>query len=55
MPLDPNRVPLDPQAKALLDMIALAGRIPYSEITPPQSRAQFAELCRRTRVPANGR
>jgi acetyl esterase len=51
MPLDPNRVPLDPQAKALLDMIALAGRIPYSEITPSQSRAQFVELCRRTKSP----
>jgi len=51
MPLDPNRVPLDPQAKALLDMIALAGRIPYSEITPPQARGQFAELCRRTKNP----
>jgi len=51
MPLDPNRVPLDPQAKALLDMIALAGRIPYSQITPPQARGQFAELCRRTKSP----
>jgi acetyl esterase len=51
MALDPNRVALDPQAKALLDMIAQAGRIPYSEITPPLARAQFVELCRRTRSP----
>lgn len=51
MVLDPARVALDPQAKALLDMIALAGRIPYTEITPPQARAQFTELCRRTRKP----
>jgi acetyl esterase len=49
MALDPNTANLDPQAKALLDMIALAGRVPYSEITPPQARAQFVELCRRTR------
>jgi acetyl esterase len=49
MALDPTAVPLDPQARALLEMIALAGRIPYSEITPPLARAQFAELCRRTR------
>ncbi len=49
MALDPAKVNLDPQAKGLLDMIALAGRIPYSEITPPLARAQFAELCRRTR------
>ncbi len=48
MSLDPTTVQLDPQAKALLDMIALAGRIPYSEITPPLARAQFVELCRRT-------
>jgi acetyl esterase len=49
MPLDPAKVNLDPQAKALLDMIAQAGRIPYSQITPPQARAQYIELCRRTR------
>jgi acetyl esterase len=49
MALDPATVALDPQAKALLEMIALAGRIPYSEITPSQARAQFMELCRRTR------
>jgi acetyl esterase len=52
MPLDPAKVNLDPQAKALLDMIALAGRIPYSQITPPLARAQFTELCRRTRKAA---
>jgi len=52
MPLDPAKVNLDPQARALLDMIAQAGRIPYSEITPPQARAQYIELCRRTRKPA---
>ncbi|MGO8919822.1 MAG: alpha/beta hydrolase [Stellaceae bacterium] len=52
MALDPAKVNLDPQAKALLDMIALAGRIPYSQITPPLARAQFAELCRRTRKQA---
>jgi acetyl esterase len=49
MALDPNTVNLDPQAKALLDMIALAGRVPYSQITPALARAQFVELCRRTR------
>jgi acetyl esterase len=49
MALDPATVALDPQAKALLEMIALAGRIPYSEITPSLARAQFIELCRRTR------
>jgi acetyl esterase len=49
MALDPAQVNLDPQAKALLDMIAEAGRIPYSQITPPLARAQFVELCRRTR------
>jgi acetyl esterase len=49
MALDPATVALDPQAKALLEMIALAGRIPYSQITPSQARAQFVELCRRTR------
>jgi len=49
MALDPGKVNLDPQAKALLDMIALADRIPYSEITPPLARAQLVELCRRTR------
>jgi acetyl esterase len=52
MALDPAKVNLDPQAKALLDMIAQAGRIPYSEITPPLARAQFIELCRRTRKTA---
>jgi acetyl esterase/lipase len=52
MALDPATVTLDPQAKALLDMIALAGRIPYSQITPPQARAQYLELCRRTRKTA---
>jgi acetyl esterase len=51
MALDPNKVNLDPQAKALLDLIAQAGRIPYSQITPPQARAQYVELCRRTRKP----
>ena len=49
MALDPNTVDLDPQAKALLDAVAAAKRIPYSEITVPQARAQFVELCRRTR------
>ncbi len=49
MALDPNTVKLDPQAKALLDVIAQAGRIPYSQITPALARAQFVELCRRTR------
>lgn len=53
MPLDPGTVNLDPQAKGLLDMIALAGRIPYSELTPPLARAQFVELCRRTRKTAD--
>ncbi|HXY98840.1 MAG TPA: alpha/beta hydrolase [Stellaceae bacterium] len=52
MPLDPAKVDLDPQARTLLEVIALAGRIPYSEITPPLARAQFAELCRRTRKAA---
>lgn len=52
MVLDPGKTNLDPQAKALLDMIALAGRIPYSQITPPLARAQFVELCRRTRKAA---
>ena len=51
MAIDPNKANLDPQAKALLDFIAQAGRIPYSEITPPQARAQYVELCRRTRKP----
>jgi acetyl esterase len=46
-------VNLDPQAKALLDMIALAGRIPFSELTPSLARAQFVELCRRTRKSAD--
>src|SRR4051812_4301722 len=49
MPLDPAQLALDPQAKAILDMIASADRIPYGQITPVQARAQFAELCRRTR------
>ena len=51
MAIDPNKANLDPQAKALLDFIAQAGRIPYSQITPPQARAQYVELCRRTRKP----
>ena len=51
MAIDPNKANLDPQAKALLDFIALAGRIPYSQITPPLARAQYVELCRRTRKP----
>ena len=34
-------------------MIALAKRIPYTEITPPQARAQFVELVRRTRKPGD--
>src|SRR5581483_7303094 len=49
MALDPNQVNLHPQAKALLDFLAQAGRIPYSEITPPLARAQMAELIRRTK------
>jgi acetyl esterase len=53
MTYDPNEVDLDPQAKALLDAIAKAGRIPYDQITPPVARAQFAELCRRTRKPCD--
>jgi acetyl esterase/lipase len=51
MALDPNKVNLDPHAKALLDLIAQAGRIPYSQITPAQARAQYVELCRRTGKP----
>ncbi len=51
MALDPNKVNLDPHAKALPDFIAQAGRIPYSQITPPQARAQYVELCRRTSKP----
>jgi len=51
MALDPNTVNLDPQAKALLTFLAQDGRIPYSQITPPQARAQYVELCRRTRKP----
>jgi len=51
MAIDPNKANLDPQAKALLDFIAQAGRIPYSQITPPQARAQYVELSRRTRKP----
>jgi acetyl esterase len=50
---NPNIVKLDPQAKALLDMIALAERIPFSELTPSLARAQFVELCRRTRKSAD--
>jgi acetyl esterase len=50
---DPNIVKLDPQAKTLLDMIALAERIPFSELTPSLARAQFVELCRRTRKTAD--
>jgi acetyl esterase len=49
MPFDPNKIALDKQAKELLDFVAQAKRIPYTEITPPQARAQFIELCRRTR------
>lgn len=49
MALDPNQVKLHPQAKALLDFLLQAGRIPYSEITPPMARAQMAELIRRTK------
>ncbi len=52
MALDPAKVSLDPQARALLEMIAQAGRIPYSQITPPQARAQYVELNRRTRKSA---
>jgi len=51
MALDPNTVNLDPQAKALLTFLAQDGRIPYSQITPPLARAQYVELCRRTRKP----
>lgn len=51
MALDPNKVSLDPQARALLDFIAQAGRIPYTDITPAQARAQYVELCRRTCKP----
>jgi acetyl esterase len=49
MAIDPNRTNLDPEAKAVLDMIAMADRIPYRQITPALARAQFVELCRRTR------
>ena len=49
MAIDHNQANLHPQAKALLDFIALAGRVPYSEITPPIARAQLAELIRRTK------
>jgi len=51
--LNPDDVKLDPQAKALLDMIELAPRIPFSELTPPLARAQFVELCRRTHKTAD--
>ena len=47
MPLDPNAVNLHPQARLFLDFLAQAKRIPYSEITPEQARAQFTEFCRR--------
>jgi acetyl esterase len=40
---------LHPQARSFLDLIAMIGRIPYCQITPSQARAQFGELCRRTR------
>jgi len=49
MALDPNQANLHPQAKALLDFLLQAGRIPYSEITPPLARTQMAELIRRTK------
>jgi len=49
MAIDHNQANLHPQAKALLDFLAQAGRIPYSEITPPVARAQMAELIRRTK------
>jgi len=49
MAIDHNQANLHPQAKALLDFLAQAGRVPYSEITPPIARAQMAELIRRTR------
>ncbi len=48
MPLDPNAIPLDPKAKALLDVLAQARPVDYGTITPEVARAQFAELCRRT-------
>jgi acetyl esterase len=51
--LNPSIVKLDPQAKAVLDMIALAEPIPFSELTPSLARAQFVELCRRTRKTAD--
>jgi acetyl esterase len=53
MAFNPNEVNLDPEAKALLDLVAKAGRIPFSQLTPPTARAQFAELCRRTRKPCD--
>jgi acetyl esterase len=49
MVFDPNEVNLDPQAKALLDMIAKAPRISFGQLAPTTARAQYAELCRRTR------
>ena len=49
MAIDPNQAGLDPQAKGLLDFLAQAGRVPYSEITPEVARAQMAELIRRTK------
>ena len=49
MALEPDEVDHDPEARAVLEMIAKAKRIPYSEITPQEARAQFIELCRRTR------
>ena len=49
MAIDPNQAGLDPQAKGLLEFLAQAGRVPYSEITPEVARAQMAELIRRTK------
>jgi len=48
-------VPLDPQARALLDQMAAAGGPPISALTPDQVRAGFdasAALTRRPEVPA---
>ncbi|HZB90140.1 MAG TPA: alpha/beta hydrolase [Stellaceae bacterium] len=49
MVFDPATVVLDPEAKALLDMIAKSDRVPYRDITTAQAREQYRELCRRTR------
>jgi acetyl esterase len=49
MAIDHNQANLHPQAKAVLDFLAQAGRVPYSEITPAIARAQMAELIRRTK------